>query len=184
MFRKVMIIICLFIGSGFQAINDEIRWSKNSKLEWKDFIGIAHNHLEHGAISCTNAKIFFTMEDDSIIFTAYAIFNRSKSWYNKDYATNNALEHEQGHFDIAEYNSRKLKSVIQNSVLGKENYMTIINKSVEKNEKEIIDMQNLYDTQTDFSRDTIMQQNWNLRIEELLDSLKAFSEDLIIVKLK
>ena len=86
------------------------------------------------------------------------------------------LSHEQGHFDIAEIHARllnkqlKVYSVNDISKVSKE-----VNKIYEKTMDQLREMQNVYDSETNFSIKTAKQQEWLKKISEELKELEPYA---------
>ena len=115
--RKTIIYL-LFTCFIIQTITaqDYIPWSKNRKLEWKDFQGQPTEDLFAAALTSYKIEIIPSnvIVDEGNNFknftklTVEANFYKNHSWAveKNDYL----LQHEQLHFDIAELFARKMRT--------------------------------------------------------------------------
>lgn len=91
--------------------SDSIRWSKEVKLEWKDFKGAVPfgdigNKKAISSLEILASGIDF-YEDSIPVFKIETYFYKKGSW--AILKTDDVLLHEQGHFDITEIYARKLR---------------------------------------------------------------------------
>ena len=177
MIFKLIATVLLLPLFSFTATNDgsSIPWSASRRLNWSDFKSRPDNNSTNAAL--TSSKITFNYSYGSEKGFSFAIaceFDNQKSWGK--IKTDYILSHEQGHFDIAEIYARKLykalKSYSFNERLAKKEIPSMYDKIM----KEESDLQNQYDSETNFSRDKQQQAAWLLRIQRELDKLKEFAD--------
>ncbi len=167
---KLLLVLCPFLL--IQQDEPVISWSESYTLSWSDFKAKPNNSIE--AVALTASGITFGMsisktDNEVVSFKAniQAHFYPEKSWYKSDRADANILAHEQLHFNITELFVRKFRQRIEhlkvsNSVRDK---LKTIHKTINK---ELSQMQDEYDTETNHSRNIEMQAKWkNLVSEEL-----------------
>ena len=91
----------------------------------------------------------------------------------KNKADSNVLHHEQGHFDLAEAYTRKLRQMLAaykpNRVTFKKDIHEMYNRLIDELEAK----QDLYDKETDHSKNKIAQQEWNNKIAKLLSAYQG-----------
>ena len=80
------------------------------------------------------------------------------------------LVHEQLHFDISELFARKMRKQLSKKHFTKR-VKSEINAIYESILKELSDFQNLYDAETNFSRNKEQQLFWNRKIQEALKEI-------------
>ncbi len=91
---------------------DHFQWHEHGKLSWDDFKG-AVNAARDESAAATCCSIGFKTNTSGpgskpeII--VYNTFYTNKSWVRPDAKLESILEHEQGHFDLCEVYTRKLK---------------------------------------------------------------------------
>ena len=85
---------------------------------------------------------------------------------------NGLLEHEQIHFDIAEFFSRKLSKVLVEKVDSVEKFNRDFQILYDKVYQEYIDFQNLFEEETSFGTNIEKQKIWKKRVDNLLKITK------------
>jgi hypothetical protein len=99
---------------------DTIRWSAGYKLTFSDFREIKQHYtgttfdttkFAVSAYSAVCISFVPRVEGKQLLFDAFALFVRSKSWMLHRHEA--VLQHEQGHFDIAAIYARKLQQALQ-----------------------------------------------------------------------
>lgn len=150
---------------------ETISWSSENKLTWKDFKGEAPSNDRAAATTASGISYqFSTNSIDGEIELDYKVstfFYPNKSWYQPHLCDSVVLSHEQLHFDISELYARKMRSRLASSTFTK-NVKAEVKMIYKEILKELEDYQNLYDDQTNFSRDVEQQVIWNHKIEEAL----------------
>lgn len=164
-----------------------IEWSENKKLRWDYFQGYPDtiNFSGFGAVSYTVIPFEnFNVYDDSIVIDLPCYFVVYKSWVVKP--TNNLLNHEQGHFDITEIIARKMRRDISNYISTDNEATTkfyqLVSDKYYFKEKNMLN--ELYDKETDFSRNTEGQKHWDTKIAKMVKELEAYSSPHVVVKRK
>jgi len=164
------LILLLFIFSEANG-QDTIRWSSNYKLKWEDFQALPDTTSKFIATTMSSIYYSYHMDDAGFQFNVYCIFIKRESWAIDVAKNNHILNHEQLHFDITEIYARKLKKQLKeyspNRKTLKADIFSIVSKILEEEEN----MQDLYDSETDFSNNTKMQKFWCNKIKKELDSL-------------
>ncbi|MBX9449849.1 MAG: hypothetical protein KL787_09070 [Taibaiella sp.] len=98
----------LMQGQPQYAADDTLHWSKDRKLTWDDFQGIPDTTSTGmaGTSSGFVTKSKYT-SDSTISIVVSAVFYKKESWVKAEFKDSATLNHEQGHFDIAEVYARK-----------------------------------------------------------------------------
>ncbi|GIV45013.1 MAG: hypothetical protein KatS3mg035_2190 [Bacteroidia bacterium] len=177
----LLIFCCTFVNA---QNKDTIVWSKGYKLSWEDFKGRPKSGISFEAISHIVISDEYTYENNMIKFIIVAQFIPKKSW-TKSKNRLILLEHEQLHFDIAELYARKLKKKLaetkfrSNPEKIKEKYDRIFDKMY----KELNYYQDLYDKETDFSRDEVRQKEWREKVARELEELEEYANPELVIDL-
>jgi hypothetical protein len=158
-----------------------IKWQQNYLLKWDDFKG-PQQHLNSVASTtydilkrAVNKRTYARVE-------IVAVFYPYDSWHNKKREDKIILSHEQKHFDIAELFARKLRKKISGEMIA--DYADLQEKLqllYEQNDKELERYQDVYDIETDYSRNIKHQAEWNEKIENELSSYSDFSSSSILI---
>ena len=170
---KCVLFFLLLIILGFNDSQDyeTIAWSPENELTWEDFKGKAPNNDRAAATTASGISYQFSTSGSSgeieLDYLVSTFFYPNKSWYQPSLCDSLILSHEQLHFDISELYARKMRKRLASS-----SFTQNVKAEVKQIYKEVLDeleeFQNLYDDQTNFSRDLEHQLLWNNKIEEAL----------------
>ena len=148
-----------------------IAWSPENKLTWEDFKGKAPSNDRAAATTASGISYRFSISGTSgkieLDYLVSTFFYPNKSWYQPSLCDSLILSHEQLHFDISELYARKMRRRLATGTFTqnvKEEVKLIYKEILE----ELEEFQDLYDDQTNFSRDIQQQLIWNNKIEEAL----------------
>jgi hypothetical protein len=153
---------------------DSIPWNSAYHLKWEDFQGKPEPNSEFGAISRCAIKYSLTVKENTYNYKVDCEFHTKISW-TKDFDSV-GLRHEQGHFNIAELFARKLRKRFSTYKFNPSKIMQDFRNLFELNNKERLKMDNLYDQETDFSRNRPKQFYWNKKILIELKKYQAYSQ--------
>jgi hypothetical protein len=155
---------------------DYIIWKEGIKLKWSDFRKNEFAGLGVGATSAIRMKLDYEIDNSVKFFRVECLFlrNESNSRYDR---TDYALKHEQSHFDLSEVYARQLRKRLLEvrSSINRSNYLQLDSIYRVYNQADI-DMQIVYDKETDHAYDTLQQKVWDIKIQKQLDSLSNFSK--------
>lgn len=92
----------------------QFQWREHTKLSWSDFQGpVTAVERESAAATCCSIGFRTNMlSDGRTEVEVYNTFYANKSWVKEDARIQSILDHEQGHFDLCEVYTRKLKQRI------------------------------------------------------------------------
>jgi predicted secreted Zn-dependent protease len=170
---KKIIAPILFCLPLFVAAQDEaIQWT-SKKLTWDDYLAKPSETDEAAAVTSTGIGIEYIVRNNQLTYKITCLFSKNRSWgrFRSDYI----LAHEQGHFDITEIYARKLAKAVEEYEFNPKSFKSDLNSIYKKLMKEKEDYQELYDHQTDFSRDKTMQTCWLQKIQIELDDLEVWA---------
>ncbi|MGB5500128.1 MAG: DUF922 domain-containing protein [Maribacter sp.] len=163
--------IILIMGFDIPQDYETITWSPEHKLSWEDFKGRAPNNARAAATTASGISYqFSTSGSGGEIELDYAVstfFYPNKSWYQPSLCDSLILSHEQLHFDISELYARKMRNRLASSSFT-QNVKAEVKQIYKEVLEELEEFQNLYDDQTNFSRDMEQQLLWNNKIQEAL----------------
>lgn len=173
-----LIIFFLLINTFFQPTEYSILWSENERLSWDDFKGTPTSTIDAAALTASGLTFDFSAKTTQIKLIEFkaiveARFYPDQSWYRKEYINSVVLAHEQLHFDITELYARKLRKRISEA-----NFTIKIKREISKLHntinKELKEMQNRYDSESDYSRSLTTQQKWQAFVNRELDNLSKY----------
>jgi hypothetical protein len=145
------------------------------KLTWKDFSAQGLPPNGWTAITHTNTHFSCSVQKTKeVVKVKYQLnfyFDRNKSSKNDNSISDYILGHEQLHFDIAWYCYQQFLAEIKSTIFTIDNYNQIFKQKFQLYLDSNTAMQNLYDEQTDHSRDVLRQEEWNKKVAELLQQI-------------
>jgi hypothetical protein len=171
MWYKNIFLFVLFSSNSIFSQNQEpiIHWNDSIKLSWNDFKDQPNPNTDVVTITASGMTFQYSIKksDDRITgFTTQVqtIFYPEKSWFKPERANDHILSHEQLHFDITELHARKFRKQLSLLVVS-ENLNESLDSLHLQIQKDLKNMQNLYDTETDYSRKIEAQSKWQEQIQ-------------------
>lgn len=161
-----VIAITLFISAGYYKpqspiSNDEII---HKKLSWKDFKGPIEKKYDYFAMTYWNVAISFNaksagnkLEVDTKV--QYAL--KDNSWYKPDKISDQLLNHEQGHLDIAYLFALELRNTCKSFNFDRKKIKAQIDSIYSALEKKYIEKELLYDKETNHMHNELQQKKWD-----------------------
>lgn len=171
----LVFFLCL---SAFSNESEIIQWSETKKLSWTDFKGPIEVDSDAAAVTASGITFSYAIRktDDRITgFDAHAEahFYTENSWFIKDRCNDHILAHEQLHFDITELYVRIFRYRLKQLEVS-QNIKRQLNTLHEEINKELSEMQFLYDTQSQNSINKEEQAKWNAYVAENLKKFEAY----------
>tara|TARA_R110002051_G_scaffold130577_2_gene204471 strand:+ start:90250 stop:90774 length:525 start_codon:yes stop_codon:yes gene_type:complete len=165
-------LVALFVFLISNEIQEEtILWEKQKRLSWSDFKGKPQNNRA-AAVTASGLtyRIATTKENNKVVavdFEVNSFFYPQKSWFRPALCDQVILSHEQLHFDITEVYAEILRKRFAKALQTHKSQaeMKAIYQQVNR---ELNDFQNVYDAETNFSRNREQQLLWNKKIEAIL----------------
>jgi hypothetical protein len=164
--------------------NGNIPWSENYKLTWDDFKGTVDSSQEYAAITWTLVERNQTgLLEDKIFLTVNNFFLRNQSWVKRGSENEELLSHERLHWDIVEFLTRKLRKIYSEHLsLNINDSYIFFNKEYNNMLEEQDRIQELYDLETDFSKNSKKQKEWADKINKMLKEYEDYSNVNVIIK--
>lgn len=160
-------------------------WDPANKLDWSDFRDTAFAGSKVRA-AITNSGIVFTVkqQDEDILVTCYSQMDKAHSYVDTAKKLPRVLLHEQYHFNITEYWSRRLKKDIATGHFTVKNFkQKAIDLQLEANTK-CKEMQVEYDTETKHSILKEEQKKWEQKVDDLLKKTEQYSDKTVALTLQ
>lgn len=180
-----LFILCMFCSYSNSFDNDDISWQKDVLLKQEDFQGTTDTLSLSAALSEVHIKVDEPKwVENKFSCKVYSCFNKKNSWFKKDKFNSYILNHEQKHFDIEEAFARKLRKEILQNKYTKNNLHDKLSKIYQDVVKECNDLQDKYDDETNHSQIVLKQQEWNIKIEDMLKKYEKFSSTQIEITVK
>jgi lipopolysaccharide export LptBFGC system permease protein LptF len=164
-----LLFVCITV---IQA-NNLIPWSASRKLTWSDFKGNPDPQSPNAALTSSKINIEYGYDEKGFQFSISCNFDKNRSWVR--IKNNEVLAHEQGHFDIAEINARKLNKLMKAYLFNAKTANSDLNKLYEDAMKQHRLQQTEYDQETDYSRNKPRQEEWLTKIDQQLKETAPFA---------
>jgi hypothetical protein len=180
--KRIALILLVFLATtSCMAQSHKLPWKEGSKLTWTDFSGKADLSSDFWAY--TGYIFGYTIrgdEDDKITVELNCYFDKSRSWKKPEKKlTPEILVHEQGHFDLAEFYGRRMRRAFA-EYAATHKYSDKASAEIEaifnKMNAECQALQDKYDSETDHSKVTEKQEEWNKKIPEMLARLSEYKK--------
>lgn len=156
---------------------DAMPWNDSYSLTWADFKDQPDKKERAVAITASGITFGYSIKqaDKQVISfttTVVAHFYPEQSWHKLE-ADAQVLQHEQLHFDITELYARKFRQRISKLKISNNIGDQLKQMHLAIN-KELAAMQDVYDIETDFSRNAKEQARWKVEIAYQLTTLSKF----------
>lgn len=152
---------------------ESIPWSAERRLVWDDFKGKPDGNSGNAALTSSGIEFGYRYGDQTFSFTITCMFDKNKSWGRVK--TDYILAHEQGHFDVSEIHARKLYKALKAYKVNQSTLAKDVQAIYSQLMKEQSEMQNVYDDETDNSRNKEKQAAWLKKINKELEQLKDYA---------
>lgn len=172
--RSLSIAFLLALCTSFIP-NDVLYWREERTLSWSDFQGRPQNSSPHGAISSVGISLSHDQRGHQVMISVRAFFRKRNSWVRPDMKTDEALKHEQGHFDIAEIYARMLRKEVAEIKAKGTALVKRAQRAHEAMDQDLRACQERYDAETQHHLNQHEQQKWNLWIAGQLQALAPYS---------
>ncbi len=142
-----------------------ISWSKVQKLTWDHFRGSVPVDAEAITAAATYCGIGFeanALSDTNSNFQVrvYNNFYINDSWARPEEMNDDVLAHEQGHFDLCELYTRKLRERMHQVQIDKQTMRTVLKKIYEDLQEEYQIRQQMYEDETAHGVNLQQQKKW------------------------
>jgi predicted secreted Zn-dependent protease len=174
MIQKLLVLFFFSLIAAAPADDSLIDWSASRKLTWNDFKAKPDAESSNAALTSSTINVEFGYDKNGLKHSITCRFNKLKSWgrVKNDYI----LNHEQGHFDLAEGYARQLHRELIEYVFKKESVSNDLNTIYSRVMRQHMQAQDQYDKQTDHSLDTAKQSAWDIKIRSMLKELEGFKD--------
>jgi hypothetical protein len=161
---------------------DSILWTGYNTLKWKHFKGYPDRNSQASALSESSINYRFSVTSNLINFKFSCSFSTCASWM-KSAASYSLLEHEQIHFDLAEYHKRLMAKEVVSQKFTSHDLTEKIQAIAKRIDALRIEADLLYDTETNYSRNDEKQREWLRKIRKMIKTLDEYDRSSYLVKL-
>ena len=183
-FLGTIIFLLLSPERGQESI---IKWSKEYKIQWKDFHGNLQQNTPIAAVSFVGiGQETITQSYDKNLLEVYAAFDANKSLVWMEKTNDSILIHEQNHFNLAEIYARKMRKYLNENAKNYDRTLVYIEvtKLLDLYSDSLSESQRDYDRETEYSRRWDKQKEWILTIRNELKELDKYSSRYVTIYFK
>ena len=160
-----------------------IVWDENRLLLYNDFKSDSGPKGSEAALAVVGMEYSASMSLRKYEVSIVTMFDTRKSWFSKEMFGNEyILKHEQGHFDLAEIHSRRLRKAITESNFRNKDVFNKVSAMYKEANRKLHQDQLRYDRETHHSVKPEEQKLWEEKISSELRSLEKFKDTLIVMK--
>jgi hypothetical protein len=180
-------ILCLICFHTIYAQTETFAWKdweKNSKLTVEDFKGTPdpNSTLQYSAPMEISPYVT-SLSDDSSIFLVVVRFEKSGAWTKIKDHPESFLRIEQKLFDIEEIYARAIRKELLTQHFASYNDVDFDKLTSKYEDTLCYDEIREYYFETSLGADTIEVRNWDKKVQRELDSLSAYSNPIVRLKL-
>ena len=157
-------------------------WKADRKLTWNDFRGEPVLSTSVAAKTHYNFARAWNAKGFTLTTSMICYFSPCLSW-SKNKNSENLLAHEQGHFDIAEYFRRLYYKRITEAYYSPSTIQATMKNTYRDVLRDSELMQQAYDNETTHSLNKEAQQQWLIKIADLLECVRQYDKTEITVTL-
>jgi hypothetical protein len=159
----------------------EITWNKNRKLTWDDFRGPVPHDADDITAAATFCGIGFetntiTSNNNNLKISIYNSFYTGNSWVRPEERNDNILAHEQGHFDLCELYTRKLRERMSNVQVNVKTLKPVLSSIYDQVQQEYRQRQEEYENDTEHGVNLLQQKKWQQMLERELGQTEDWSK--------
>lgn len=155
----------LYRADDVHKYEKEFNWSPERKLTWDDFCGRVYKPQgEEEAVAVTYCGFGFETNtvtvSNKVQILVHNSFRKDISWVIPDERTPQVLEHEQGHFDLCEIYTRKLRDRFNTLNVTVYNLNSVLADAYREIGDEYKARQEAYETETQNGQNRVQQKKW------------------------
>jgi hypothetical protein len=161
---------------------DSILWMGYNTLKWEHFKGYPDHKSQASALSESSINYQFSITSNLVNFKFSCSFFTCASWI-KGATSYSLLEHEQVHFDLAEYHKRLMAKEVVSQHFTSNNFKEKVHAIATRIDALRTEADSLYDRETNYSLNGYKQKEWLRKIRKMVKTLDEFERSGYLVKL-
>lgn len=165
----------LFISASSDRPGNDLMWDATASLRWSDFRAKPDVSANGDAASKVSIRAMPYRKQKQLYYNVHTVFHRNESWCKTP--SDDLLQHEQLHFDIAELYARKARMKISSLKRKGVRDVKVYNAAI----SELFEESNLfdarYDRETVHGASTKNQTQWEYDVRIQLMLLNRFSSE-------
>ena len=176
-FKAYLLVLMVLPAISFaqeSGSEELVDWKASQRLVWSDYKGSPDQQSDAAALTATYLGIEYEITEKGFSWKIQCRFSKTRSWGKSK--TDYILQHEQGHFDIAEIFARKLNKKLKDYKFDKGSFRKDLKKIYDGITSEKEKFQDKYDKETDHSRKKEEQAKWIKKIDEELKEYQSYTD--------
>ena len=176
----LMLVSLFFLNCTLESNNADKHPIPHQKITWDDFKGDIDPNSKFYAMTWWYVRysyaspVFKNQKAMVDIKVSYGL--KDNSWYKPDKISDQLLNHEQGHLNIAYLLALDLHNIYQKTVFSKTNYKSRIDAIYKNTEAKYLEMEKRYDVETNHMYNVRTQKLWDTFFEKEAIRLLEISE--------
>lgn len=172
--RIAACLVAVLCAAPAVLAQEAIEWSRERRLTRDDFKGRVPAHASSASLSWINIDASWECEGATLVATARATFNPSRSWFRASTRSLSQdiqlLEHEQLHFDLAETVVSRIRAGFREfaHACTEPGGTDPIQQMIIDADRELQEEQQRYDRETAHGTNPRAQEQWKRRISARL----------------
>jgi hypothetical protein len=171
----------LYKSEQVQSCEKEFSWSKDRKLIWSDFRGIIPKFASDVTAATISCEIGFetssvSSDNDDLKIHVYNKFSKNESWSRREDQNAEVLNHEQGHFDLCELFTRKLRERLSNLSFNMNTMKGALRSVYDQTLADYRATQELYEAETHHGVNPQQQARWDRFLTQELAQSEPWME--------
>jgi hypothetical protein len=180
-----LVLSLLALPCFYGQADNQIRWNENYRLHYSDFQATPPADRQSTKATTSAAiEVHFEQAGEALNISVWNYFTKNESWMRNESKNEYTLKHEQGHFDITEIFTRRIRKKLSGTKMNKRNCQSRIKKIFTKQYDKYKKTQVKYDKATSFAVKEKEQQKWINKIAAELKELDAYKSSEITIKFK
>lgn len=170
----LLLLLIPAVSFAQESAEELVDWKDGQRLVWSDYKGKPDQNTDAAALTATYLGIEYVITEKGFTWKIQCRFSKTRSWGKSK--TDYILQHEQGHFDIAEIFARKLNKKMKAYKFARNSFKKDLKRIYDGVTEEKEKFQNKYDRETDHSRKKEEQVKWVKKIKDELKEYQSYTD--------
>lgn len=171
----------LYKAENPRVYETEFTWTPERRLSWDDFRGPVQPYSSDNIAAATFCAIGFetntvSQNNPTLRVNVFNTFYTRKSWIREEEKNPEILAHEQGHFDLCELYTRKLRERMSNVKVDVASLRATLKGIYAQLQQEYQERQQLYEDETNHGLIYDQQDRWEAMITQELAQMEKWKD--------
>lgn len=179
--KMIFVFITFLFVKSISAQTDTGKVILDRKLSWSDFTGEVDKSSTFSAMTywSVNFSYHAKWHQSDTAYVTFTILPRfeSRSWVKRNLKSDELLQHEQGHYDLAIICAEMMKEKFASFTFFKNDYAQKIDSIFQSTLQLVKQIELQYDAETNHMLNREEQKKWNGNIKNLLAKVPDINHD-------